>query len=97
LDPTEYNTRTHQSNMDVHDCVQPGDLMQGAAIMATFVYHTIMREQMMQPIPMRKPLPKEKQPPNSTSKNDRENVLLWGECLWPDSYPHFNLLSIRTD
>jgi hypothetical protein len=56
-----------------------------------------MREQMMQPIPMRKPLPKEKQPPNSTGKNDRENVLLWGECLWPDSYPHFNLLSIRTD
>jgi hypothetical protein len=40
-----YNTRTHHSNMDVHDCVQPGDLMQGAAIMATFVYHTAMREQ----------------------------------------------------
>ena len=37
LDPMECNTRTHHSNMDVHDCVQPGDLMQGAAIMATFV------------------------------------------------------------
>jgi carboxypeptidase Q len=39
----ESNTRTHHSNMDVHDCVQPGDLMQSAAIMATFVYHTAMR------------------------------------------------------
>ena len=47
--------------MDVHDCVQPGDLMQGAAIMATLVYHTAMREQIMPRNPMPKPLPKEKQ------------------------------------
>ena len=57
----EYNKRTHHSNMDVHECVQPGDLMQGAAIMATFVYHTAMREQMMPRMAMPKPLPKEKQ------------------------------------
>jgi carboxypeptidase Q len=57
----EYNTRTHHSNVDVHDCMQPGDLMQGAANMATFVYHTALREQMMPCISVLKPLPKEKQ------------------------------------
>ena len=59
-DPMEYNTRTHHSNMDVYDRVQPGDLMQGAAIMATFVYHTAVREQMMPRIPMPKPMPRER-------------------------------------
>jgi hypothetical protein len=34
--------------------------MQGAAIMATFVYHTAVREQMMPRIPMPKALPKER-------------------------------------
>jgi carboxypeptidase Q len=63
-DPMEYNTRTHHSNMDVYDRVQPGDVMQAAAIMATFVYHTAMREQMMPRIPMPKPLPKERQSTN---------------------------------
>lgn len=59
-DPMEYNTRTHHSNMDVYDRVQPGDLMQASAIMATFVFHTAGREQMMPRIPMPKPLPKER-------------------------------------
>ncbi|HWY49620.1 MAG TPA: M20/M25/M40 family metallo-hydrolase [Bryobacteraceae bacterium] len=63
-DPMEYGTRTHHSNMDVYDRVQPGDVMQAAAIMATFVYHTAMREQMMPRIPMPKPLPKERQATN---------------------------------
>jgi carboxypeptidase Q len=53
-DPMEYSTRTHHSNMDVYDRVQRGDMMQAAAIMAVFVYHTAMRDQMMP----RKPLPK---------------------------------------
>jgi carboxypeptidase Q len=53
-DPVEYNTRTHHSNMDVYDHVQAGDLMQAAAILASFVYHTAMREEMLP----RKPLPK---------------------------------------
>jgi len=60
-DPMEYNTRTHHSNMDVYDRVQPGDLMQCSAIMASFVYHTAVRDQMMPRIPMPKPLPKERQ------------------------------------
>jgi carboxypeptidase Q len=60
-DPMDYNTRTHHSNMDVYDRVQPGDVMQCAAIMAAFVYNTAMRPQMMPRAPMPKPLPVEKQ------------------------------------
>ena len=46
-DPMEYQTRTHHSNMDVYDRVQPGDLMQSSAIMAWFVYNTANRPEMM--------------------------------------------------
>ena len=60
-DPMDYNTRTHHSNMDLYDRVQPGDMMQCAAIMATFVYNTAMRDQMMPRVPMPKALPTEKQ------------------------------------
>ena len=54
----EYNSRTHHSNMDVYDRIQPGDLMQISAIVASFVYNTATREEMLP----RKPLPKP-QPP----------------------------------
>jgi Zn-dependent M28 family amino/carboxypeptidase len=53
-DPLDYGTRTHHSSMDVYDHAQPADLMQAAAIMATFVYQTANRAD---PLP-RKPLPK---------------------------------------
>lgn len=46
-DPMEYQTRTHHSNMDLYDRVQPGDVMQGSAIMAWFVYNTATRPEMM--------------------------------------------------
>jgi hypothetical protein len=49
--------------MDVYDRVQPGDLMQCAAIMAAFVYETAMREQMIPRIPMPKALPHPKKGP----------------------------------
>lgn len=52
-DPIEYNARTHHSNMDVYDRIQPADLMQASAIIASFVYHTANRPD---PLP-RKPLP----------------------------------------
>ncbi|HTW63925.1 MAG TPA: M20/M25/M40 family metallo-hydrolase [Bryobacteraceae bacterium] len=55
-DPMDYFTRTHHSNMDVYDRVQPGDMMQCAAIMAAFVYNTAMRDQMMPRVPMPKPI-----------------------------------------
>jgi len=53
-DPMEYGTRTHHSNMDVYDRIQAGDLMQASAIIASFVYNTAMRDEMLP----RKPLPK---------------------------------------
>lgn len=52
-DPVEYSTRTHHSNMDAYDRVQPADLMQAAAIVASFVYHTANRSEKLP----RKPLP----------------------------------------
>lgn len=54
-DPMEYGTRTHHSNMDVYDRVQPADVMQASAIMAWFVYNTAVRQEMMPRLPMPKP------------------------------------------
>jgi carboxypeptidase Q len=54
----EYSTRTHHSNMDVYDHIQPGDLMQASAIMASFVYNTAMRDEMLPRKPLPKPQPK---------------------------------------
>lgn len=51
-DPLEYDSRTHHSNMDVYDRVQPSDMMQAAVVMASFVWQAAVREEM---IP-RKPL-----------------------------------------
>ena len=53
-DPIEYLTRSHHSNMDLYDRIQPGDLAQAAAIIATFVYQTANREELLP----RKPLPR---------------------------------------
>ena len=53
-DPLDYSTRTHHSNMDTIDRVQKGDLMQMAAVVASFAYHAATRD----PQVPRKPLPK---------------------------------------
>lgn len=58
-DPIEYGTRTHHSNMDVYDRLQPDDLKQAAVIVADFVYNAAMRDQMFPRKPIEKPLPKE--------------------------------------
>lgn len=61
-DPMDYETRTHHSNMDVYDRIQAGDLMQSSAVIASFVYNTATRPDMLP----RKPLPKaQPQPHNS--------------------------------
>ena len=52
-DPLDYETRTHHSNMDTYEHLQPGDLKQIAVVEAIFVYNAAMRDKM---IP-RKPLP----------------------------------------
>jgi hypothetical protein len=52
-DPMDYDSRTHHSNMDVYERLQPEDLAQIATVEAIFVYNTAMRDQMLP----RKPLP----------------------------------------
>ena len=46
-------SRTHHTNMDVLESLQPAGLQQAAAIVATFVYHTAMRDERLP----RSPLP----------------------------------------
>jgi carboxypeptidase Q len=58
-DPIEYETRTHHSNMDVYDRLQPEDLKQISVIVAGFVYDAAMRDQMLARKPIEKALPKE--------------------------------------
>ncbi|MFN2493798.1 MAG: M20/M25/M40 family metallo-hydrolase [Pyrinomonadaceae bacterium] len=43
-DEIEYDTRTHHSNQDVFDRIQPEDLKQASMIMAAFVYNAAMRD-----------------------------------------------------
>jgi Zn-dependent M28 family amino/carboxypeptidase len=51
-DVIEYDTRTHHSNQDLFDHVQGDDLKQASVIMASFLYNTAMRDEMLP----RKPL-----------------------------------------
>lgn len=46
-DPVAYSSRTHHSNMDNFDHLVEADLSQAATIIASFVYHTAMRDEMM--------------------------------------------------
>jgi Zn-dependent M28 family amino/carboxypeptidase len=43
----EYNSRTHHSNMDVVDRVQPADMKQMATVVATMAYLTAQRDEML--------------------------------------------------
>ena len=44
-DPVENDSRTYHSNMDVYDRIVPEYLKQGAVIVASFAYHTAMRDE----------------------------------------------------
>jgi carboxypeptidase Q len=46
-DPLDYSTITHHSNMDTFDHAIPEDLMQASAVIATFVYQTANRKEML--------------------------------------------------
>ncbi len=52
-DSLDYASRTHHSNMDTYERLQPEDLAQAAFVEAIFVYNTAMRDQMLP----RKPFP----------------------------------------
>jgi carboxypeptidase Q len=57
-DPIEYETRTHHSNMDVYERIQEPDMKQMAVIVASFVYLTANRDEMVPRKPLPKPRPK---------------------------------------
>jgi len=46
-DMLDYGSRTHHSNMDVYERLQPDDLAQAATVEAIFVYNAAMRDQML--------------------------------------------------
>ena len=46
-DSLDYGSRTHHSNMDVYERLQPEDLAQAALVEAIFVYNAAMRDQML--------------------------------------------------
>jgi carboxypeptidase Q len=59
-DPIDYEARTHHTNMDLYERIQEPDMKQMAVIVASFVYLTANREEMVP----RKPLPKPQPPRN---------------------------------
>jgi carboxypeptidase Q len=46
-DPLDYDTRTHHTNMDTYEHLIPDDLRQAAVIVATMLYNTAMRKEML--------------------------------------------------
>jgi len=44
-DEIEYDTRTHHTNQDVFDRIQPDDLKQAAVVVASFAYQIAMRDE----------------------------------------------------
>src|SRR6266481_6050379 len=61
-DPLDYDTRTHHSNMDVYERIQEPDMKQMAVIVASFVYMTANRDDMLPRKPLPKPQPARPQP-----------------------------------
>jgi len=56
-DPVEYNTRTHHSNMDYYERIQPQDMMNNAVIVASFVTNAANRDDKLPRKPLPKPTP----------------------------------------
>ncbi len=52
-DEMDYSTLTHHSNVDVYEHIRPDDMKQAAVIMASFVYNTAMRDDMLPRKPLR--------------------------------------------
>jgi carboxypeptidase Q len=59
-DPMDYDTRTHHSNMDVYERVQEADMKQIAVIVASFVYMTANRPDMIPRKPLPPPTPQQR-------------------------------------
>ena len=51
-DPLDYDSRTHHTNMDTYEHLVPEDLKQAAIVVATILYNTAMRDQMLPRLPL---------------------------------------------
>jgi carboxypeptidase Q len=60
-DPMDYESRTHHSNMDTYERLQPADLAQISTVEAIFLYNAAMRDEMMPRKPMPHPELREQQ------------------------------------
>jgi carboxypeptidase Q len=76
-DPMDYDSRTHHSNMDTYERLQPADLKQLAVVEAVFVYNAAMRDKM---IP-RKPLPH----PELRDQQNKQLPDLYPTAISPDA------------
>ncbi|HZY40063.1 MAG TPA: M20/M25/M40 family metallo-hydrolase [Mucilaginibacter sp.] len=56
-DPLDYGARTHHSNQDTYDKMSEDDLKQAATVIASFVYHTAQRDEMIPRKAQPKPQP----------------------------------------
>jgi len=56
-DEVEYNARTHHSNMDTYERLQPNDMMRNAVIVASFVVNAANRDDRLPRKPLPKPTP----------------------------------------
>jgi hypothetical protein len=54
-DDMDYESRTHHSNEDTVERLQPADLKQIATVEAIFVYNAAMRDQMLPRVPLPQP------------------------------------------
>lgn len=52
-DPLAYGSLTHHTSLDVFEQLIEDDLKQAAAVLATFAYHTAMRDEMLPRVPAR--------------------------------------------
>ncbi|HEX6900500.1 MAG TPA: M20/M25/M40 family metallo-hydrolase [Thermoanaerobaculia bacterium] len=68
-DDLDYFSRTHHTNLDTYDHLQPKDMKQASTIMAAFLYNAAMRPE---PLP-RKPLP-QAPPAKKDSKDKKETA-----------------------
>jgi carboxypeptidase Q len=59
-DPLDYDSRTHHSNMDVYERIQEPDMKQIAVIVASFVYMTANRTEMLPRKPLPPPTPQQR-------------------------------------
>ena len=79
-DNMDYETRTHHSNEDTVERLQPADLKQIATVEAIFVYNAAQRDQMLP----RKPLP---HPELNEQKQKQLNGIFPGATPQPDTTP----------